>query len=72
MPKMKAPKKKFNFMPKKPGLIFQCYWGVYPKTHVSGTSVCYTTGKVQAALISVALNRFLNSPEGEKWLEDHK
>jgi hypothetical protein len=46
---------------------FTCDWGVFPAKN--GTSVCYTTDKKRARLISIALNRFLNSDEGKKWLK---
>jgi hypothetical protein len=61
--------KEFNFMPKKPMLQFNCPWGVYGKN--KDTSVCYTTDKMRARLISIALNRFMNSEEGTKWIEEH-
>jgi hypothetical protein len=60
-------KPRYNFMPKKPMLFFTCEWGVYPKAN--NTSVCYTTDKKRARLVSIALNRFLNSDEGKKWLD---
>ena len=64
-------KKKYKFIPVKPKFNFKTDWGVYQVKNGSAgnSSMCYTTSKDRARLISIALNRFLNSDEGVKWLE---
>ena len=65
--------RKYKFVPAKPDFFFECKYGVFQvRQHkAGGTSICYTTSKDGARLVSVALNRFLNSDEGRKWLEDN-
>ncbi len=57
----------YNFSPKKTLLNFRCDWGVFPK--YGDSSVCYATDKKRARLVSISLNRFMNSDEGKKWIE---
>lgn len=56
-----------KFVVEKPALKFECDWAVFPKH--GHASICYTTGKAYAKLVAVALERFLNSPDGDKWLK---
>lgn len=58
-------KRKWRFLPGKKGFNFQTDWAVYPVKN--DRSLCYTTGKIQARLIALALTRFMNSDEGRKW-----
>ena len=60
-------KKKQLYRPGKPQLRFTCDWAVYPEG--GNTSLCYCTDIKRARLISIALNRFVNSVEGRKWIE---
>jgi len=48
---------------------FTCDWAVYPVHH--GTSMCYTTSKIRARLVALALNRFMNTPEAAAWLKKY-
>jgi len=58
--------KKYKYAPAKHLLQFQCPWAVYP---IGGTSsLCYATNKFYARLISLSLNRFMNSDEGKEWI----
>lgn len=60
--------RKFSFHPvRHRGVQFTCDYAVF--SGKSNSSICYVTDKTRGRLVSIALNRFLNSPEGEKWLE---
>lgn len=59
--------KRFRFHCIKTFPVFTCKYAVFNGDGQS--SMCYVTDMRRGRLIAMALNRFLNSPEGEKWLK---